>query len=475
MKYPKTINITPPLTIFVILFFLVLTDVFYVEKADAETTLDRVFYLIIHISFWLSAAYLFNSIINKFFWGGINKIPTGSFLLNKIKDFLGVLTYVIVLVILFINYFDNEFTFGLLAVAIIIALLGAFIRPYFLCFLRSVFLSNSVAFNIGDWIKLSAINSSKEIVGEVDNIDRRNLQLKTENDTIVTISQSSLADFMIENYWGSGKETRFEISFCFNNNFPVKRVKRVLLSAVKQSLDDYNVEPSQESEVIIKNVDKDITHYLVYFWINPWKQITPEKIFDRIISTSISYLEKSGLYFADKKEKDYLISKHDDIENIIANIDLFHTLNEKENTELANSIFEIEFTKGENVINENDDGDSMFVVVEGLLDVFVASKDGKQIKVGRLKPGEFFGEMSLMTGEKRSATVACLTDVLLYEIRKESISKIISNRKEVINEFGEIISRRTQLNVKIKEKYEKSKHSLLNEIVGKIKSFFKHN
>jgi len=363
----------------------------------------------------------------------------------------------------------------LLAVALIATIVRTFTRPYLLCFLRSVFLSNSVAFNIGDWIKLSAINSDKEIIGEVDNIDRRNLQLKTESDTIVTISQSSLDDFVIENYWGSGKETRFEISFYFNKNFPVNRVKRVLLSAVKQSIEDNNLQSSKESEVIIKHFDKEVIHYLVYFWINPWKQISPEKIIDRIIATSISYMEISGLYFAEKKEKDYPISTYSDIRNVIANIDLFLTLNENELIELAKGINETEFLKEEKVIKENDDGDSMFVVVEGLLDVFVSSKDGKQIKVGRLKPGEFFGEMSLMTGEKRSATVICLTDVLLYEIRKESISKIISNRKEVINEFGEIISRRTQLNVELKEKYEKTKHSLLNEIVGKIKSFFKHN
>ena len=80
-----------------------------------------------------------------------------------------------------------------------------------------------------------------------------------------------------------------------------------------------------------------------------------------------------------------------------------------------------------------------------------------------------------MTGEKRSATVKCETGVLLYEVTKDSISKIIANRKELIEEFGEIISRRTQSNIDLLEKYEKSKHSVLNEIVAKIKKFFKHN
>ncbi|KUG25550.1 camp-binding protein [hydrocarbon metagenome] len=474
MKFPKSINITPPLFVFLILLFLVLTEVFYFEKVNSKTTLDRIFFLIIHISFWLSAAYLFNSIINKFFWGGINKIPTGSFLLNKIKDFLGVLTYAIVLVIIFVNYFDVESKFGLLAVALIATLIGTFIRPYFMCFLRSVFLSNSVAFNIGDWIKLSAINSDKEIIGEVDNIDRRNLQLKTESDTIVTISQSSLTDFVVENFWGSGKETRLEINFNFDKYMPVKRIKRVLLAAAEQSLDDYNLISSNETEVIIKQITDDTIHYTIYFWINPWAQISPEKIIDKIISTSVEYLQISGLYFADEKGGDYLISTSTEIKRIISSIDLFDTLNENELIELANGINETEFLKEEKVIKENDEGNSMFVVVEGLLDVFVNSKDGKQIKVGRLTPGDFFGEMSLMTGDKRSATVICLTDVLLYEIRKESISKIIGNREEVINEFGEIISRRTRLNVEFKEKYEKSKQSFLNEIVGKIKNFFKH-
>lgn len=475
MQFPKSVNIGMPLLLFLILLFIILTDTFYLKDVLPTSIIDRTLFLVIHISFWFTTAFLFNSIVNKFYWGGINKVPVGNFLLGRIKDFLAALAYAIVTILVLVKYFGYEQSFDLFAAGLIAIFLGMLIRPHLLCFFRSVFFSNSIAFNIGDWIKLNAINSNTELVGEVINVDRRNLKIKTENNNVVTIPQKSLVDFVIENYWGSGKEARFEVDLIFDFGIPAKRVKRILLAAAKQAIDEYDLLAMPKPEVFIDKLTASGVCYKVNFWIVPWESISPQDAKDKILSKTLDYVNRSGLSFTkvENKTNRLDINSYQEVSNIISKIELFDSLNENELENVAKHIHIKEFSIDEVVITENDDGDSMFIVVEGLLDVFVTSTNNYQLKVGRLAPGDFFGEMSLMTGEKRSATVKAATDVLLFEIIKESVSEVIQKREEVIKEFGESISRRTELNIHEKEEYEKSQRTFLDEIMSKIKRFFK--
>jgi len=475
MQFPKTINLGIPLILFTILLFIIVTDTFYLNDTLPISTVDRTLFLIIHISFWLTTAFLFNSIVNKFYWGGVNKIPVGNFFMSKVKDFLAVLVYTIITILILVKYFAFEFSFNLLAVALIIMFIGIVIRPHMLCFFRSIFFSNSLAFNIGDWIKLDAINSDTELVGEVINVDRRNLKIKTENNNVITIPQNNFSDFVIENYWGSGKEARFEIDMIFDINIPSKRIKRILMAAAKQAIDEYGLLAQPQPEVHIDKFTTSDVCYKIYFWIIPWEKISPQDARDKILGKTLEYVRRSGLHFSQIKDTPDIqpMDSNKSVNSVIANVELFSSLNNSELGEIAEQLVVKEFSTEETVIHENEDGNSMFIVVEGLLDVFVSSSDNHQLKVGRLVPGDYFGEMSLMTGDKRSATVKTVTDVLLFEIGKNSISKIIENRQEVIKEFGESISRRNEFNVQQKEVYEKSQHTFLDEVIAKIKSFFK--
>jgi branched-chain amino acid transport system substrate-binding protein len=95
------------------------------------------------------------------------------------------------------------------------------------------------------------------------------------------------------------------------------------------------------------------------------------------------------------------------------------------------------------VIEQDDDkGTSMFVVVEGTLGVRVRSPDGINREVGHLRPGAFFGEMSALTGEKRSATVHAVGDAVLYEITKEHIASLLDSNPEIAAILSETVAER---------------------------------
>jgi CRP-like cAMP-binding protein len=101
------------------------------------------------------------------------------------------------------------------------------------------------------------------------------------------------------------------------------------------------------------------------------------------------------------------------------------------------------FNQDEVVIHQGEPGDSMFGLGEGLLSVFVSPQgNGEEIKVADMEPGSFFGEMSLLTGEPRSATVKAASASVIYEIRREDIKNIFVKRPEIVDSISHVIAQR---------------------------------
>jgi CRP-like cAMP-binding protein len=90
------------------------------------------------------------------------------------------------------------------------------------------------------------------------------------------------------------------------------------------------------------------------------------------------------------------------------------------------------YPPGTRIVNIGDPGDSMFLVSEGLLEVSLPNgSEHHPLLVGKLRVGDFFGEMSLLTDEPRSATVASATEAVVYEIRRQHIQELVRNRPEI--------------------------------------------
>jgi CRP-like cAMP-binding protein len=99
------------------------------------------------------------------------------------------------------------------------------------------------------------------------------------------------------------------------------------------------------------------------------------------------------------------------------------------------------YGRGETVVRQGEEGNSLFIVLRGSLEVCY---DGK--KVGELSGGEFFGEMSLLTGEKRRATVVAAEEVRLIEVSKEVLSPVISSHPSILTGLSAFLERRLEQN-----------------------------
>ena len=113
----------------------------------------------------------------------------------------------------------------------------------------------------------------------------------------------------------------------------------------------------------------------------------------------------------------------------------------------------------------------------GEVGVHVAVEGGLEREVARLNAGSFFGEMSLMTGERRTATVLASTDVECYRLDKAAFEEIIRRRPEMAGEVAEILARRKVQLASVKENLDAEAQArrlaaARSDLAGRIRDFF---
>ena len=156
-------------------------------------------------------------------------------------------------------------------------------------------------------------------------------------------------------------------------------------------------------------------------------------------------------------------------------IDLFCALNETEMQMICGHMRPRLLDAGVPVVRQGEIGDSLFVVHEGLLKVTIENDHGVT-EVGRIRPGQFFGEMSLMTGAPRSATVTPMVDSKGYEISREILAPILRDRPEVAQLMSEVLAERQIANAPLLENGRQqlaARETLSQQILHGIVSFFR--
>jgi len=119
----------------------------------------------------------------------------------------------------------------------------------------------------------------------------------------------------------------------------------------------------------------------------------------------------------------------DKIENL-SSVELFRELNRAQLTKIARMTDDIDVSEGREIVREKtfreSGGASFFLIVDGLAEVWTRGR-----KVARLNPGDTFGEMSLLTGRPRTATVRASTDMQLYRIRSWHFQRLVKSEPAI--------------------------------------------
>lgn len=100
------------------------------------------------------------------------------------------------------------------------------------------------------------------------------------------------------------------------------------------------------------------------------------------------------------------------------------------------------FTAGGIVMTEGEQGDSLFILTSGTVRTFVKNQDGHNIEVRRMEEGEFFGEISLVTGKPRTATITAATTCDLLELDRPTVDDIAREHPRVLSVVEEFYQER---------------------------------
>ena len=127
--------------------------------------------------------------------------------------------------------------------------------------------------------------------------------------------------------------------------------------------------------------------------------------------------------------------------DVISQIPFFAPLQEKEREELAEDATMHVFSTGEMIIREGDPGRSVYVILDGQVKVFTRDNGNNELELATLGVGQFFGEMSFVSGKPRSSSVAALELSVVVELSYDSMAKVIEQNqavKEVLEEYHKI-------------------------------------
>jgi CRP-like cAMP-binding protein len=125
---------------------------------------------------------------------------------------------------------------------------------------------------------------------------------------------------------------------------------------------------------------------------------------------------------------------------------VLRVLSLEEVTHLSESATVSKCSAGEHLIEKGQHAQSMYFLVEGELEVTIPNEQGEEIVVASIWPGDCVGEMSLLTGESRSANVRAISNSILLEITKAGITPIFESNPELIYEISTIVERRNAQN-----------------------------
>jgi CRP-like cAMP-binding protein len=128
--------------------------------------------------------------------------------------------------------------------------------------------------------------------------------------------------------------------------------------------------------------------------------------------------------------------------DFLATVPLFNGLDRVELEKFAEVTREKSYPKGSVILFEDDPGDSLFVVREGRVKVVLIGEDGREVILGVLGVGEYFGELSLIDDRPRSAHVIAMEDSNLLVLRREDFRKRVESSPSVAWSLLTELSRR---------------------------------
>jgi small-conductance mechanosensitive channel/CRP-like cAMP-binding protein len=386
----------------------------------------------------ISAAFSINALFYRFVWpiygypGEKAKIPG---FLPQVVGILLVLSACFVGLALFYQVTIPGLLAGSGVIAIII---GLALQDTLGNIFAGFGLQAGQAYKVGDWLLVEGRHV------EVVEINWRSTRLRNNDDVSFNIPNSQLAKDRIVNLYYPTPLHAMRVRIAIDHRVPPNEVKEALMRAAVSAP---GVLPEPPPRIFLIDYAESAIQYEIKFWLNDGRRF-PE-IIDSVRTNAWYELERRDIRLAFPRRMLQVQKERaseptgEQLAAIITQQPLFEDLDPEEGLRVAAFAHRVRFGRNEMIIRQGDNGESMFILLRGTASV-EATRDGVLKRVAELRPGDCFGEMSLLTGEPRSATVSAKTDCEVLEIPKPAVAEVLRTNPELAERFSEVLVSRRQ-------------------------------
>ena len=333
-------------------------------------------------------------------------------------------------------------------------------------------------FQVGDWIQLEGAQDSS--FGKVIEINWRATRIQTYDRVEIVFPNALLAKSPIRNHTQPTSVSRRTIRVQGPYEVPPHRVEAALLEAAK-GCPGVLADPAPSVRVG-EFQDSGIEYRLLYFIDDFVHAPTIDSAVRsrvwyslRRAGISVPYpvqdvrlqqASEGGAYQADVEQAKRR-------ERMLRSVDFLDVLPEHTLGHLAQNSKTHLYAAGEDIIRQGDEGSELFVIRSGEAAVLVGQEGREPVEVARLGPGRVFGEMSLVTGERRSATVRTSSPCEVIVLGHAAFRDVLEQNPELAQRVSEVLaSRQAEIEQAQSTREEVDQETRTGVLLGKIRSFF---
>jgi small-conductance mechanosensitive channel/CRP-like cAMP-binding protein len=297
-------------------------------------------------------------------------------------------------------------------------------------------------FQIGDWVTAGGHT------GVVVDTTWRATRLRTKAEDYIVIPNSSIGKESIANFSRPTRNHGCYLTVGLSYNTPPNKARETILDVLRHSPEVCQQPPPG---VFLVNFGNFSIDFKIKFFIEDFARIDPiqSTVMDRLWyafrreGISIPYpIQEEHFRDAAAEDQARRDAEADAVRESLSRVELFQSLSAEEVNRLAAGVKMKLFARGENLCVQGEAGDSFYVIREGRVGIFTKDGAGQSVRAAQLENGAFFGEMSLLTGAPRSATVTAETDVQVLCVSKQDFAGLLQANASLADKLAAALETR---------------------------------
>jgi small-conductance mechanosensitive channel len=358
-------------------------------------------------------------------------------------DIINFIVLAFVAVIVLNRVFGMKLTAFLVTSTVLSAVIGLSLQDILGNLFSGLALQMERPYTLGEWI---SVGDREGMVGQMN---WRSLTIRTRQGDHVTIPNATIAKEIVTNFSRPTTDHRCTLNVPMAYEYPPETVRKVVMEAMAEAKGVLGTPPT---EVFLKQFEEFSIDYEARFWISDFSN--RPAIEDAVRSRIWYGLQRAGLSVpfpirhitmktvSEDQEAKAMEDRRNEMILELKKIDLFDSLDAAQIEELADSSVKLLFGRGEILVRQGSSGDSLFLITTGEVDVSVSASPGESTHLATLGRGTYFGEMSLLTGEPRSATITANTETEVIMVEKAGLSRLLETGSAILEPLSAMLEKR---------------------------------